>query len=272
LSTADDEPATSITRIAANELETTEKGIAIQARYPHGPVDPFDSTVQSAVLVPWRDLLKLTLVDPWPCVRLRWRTIDGGAEDVFGPHENTSAEAFARAATRLSEATTRRAPQLVHRGWLDVPDVPWEPVSAFPRVDARVERRDLGAFRTSASDHDEHALKLLARRGAPATFDALFEWLRSGPDKATSVLPRAMLVTQDADGEDVYVRWRDERCERMPLAALRTRTAPPFSPNSLNTGVSDDAFYVFGRATRVLLTRRSTCAVAQLFDQRLAKR
>jgi len=34
----------------------------------------------------------------------------------------------------------------------------------------------------------------------------------------------------------------------------------------------DDAFYVFGRATRLLVLDRSACPVARLFDERLTQK
>jgi len=42
---------------------------------------------------------------------------------------------------RLAEATAQRGPLLVSRGWLDVPDVDWEPVAALPLL-----RRELLAY------------------------------------------------------------------------------------------------------------------------------
>ena len=106
----DGEPASSITRVAAAELESTEKLIAIAARGSMPIVDPFGTPMMNAVLVRWHDLARLALVDPWPCLRLRWRTRYGKSEDVFGPDGDESPQAFALAVSRLVEATTRRAP------------------------------------------------------------------------------------------------------------------------------------------------------------------
>jgi hypothetical protein len=261
---SDDEPASSITRVAAAELESTDKGIAIAARGSTPIVDPFDTPMMNAVLVRWHDLLRISLIDPWPCFRLRWRTRDGKSEDVFGPAEGESESAFSFAVSRLVEATTRRGPLLVSRGWLDVAPIEWEPVSDFPVLEQVVTRHDGGAFRTSAREVESQVVGVLARRGAPSTFDALLSWLHASPARPLSRLPQAVLVTAD---EDVYVRWRDQSCARIPLAALRVRI--DVRANAFTE--SDDAFYVFGRATRLLLLRRRQCEVAALFDERLTQ-
>ncbi len=261
----DDEPASSITRVTTAALECTEKGIAIGARGSAPIADPFDTPMMNAVLVRWHDLLRIALVDPWPCFRLRWRTRVGKSEDVFGPAEGESESKFSLAVMRLAEATAQRGPLLVSRGWLDAPDVEWEPVAALPVLEQVVTRHEAGAFRTSAREVERQAVGVLARRGAPSTFDALLIWLHSSPARPLSRLPQEVLVTED---EDVYVRFGDESCARIPLAALRVR----INVRSNAFTEPDDAFYVFGRATRLLLLDRSECPVARLFDERLTQK
>jgi len=261
----DDEPASSIARVAAADLESTEKGIAIGARGSTPIADPFDTPLMNAVLVRWHDLLRITLVDPWPCFRVRWRTRGGKCEDAFGPADGESESTFSFAVIRLVEATTRRSPLLVSRGWLDVPDVDWEPVAALPVLEQVVTRYEAGAFRTSARDVERQVVSVLARRGAPSTFDALLSRLHSSPGRPLARIPQEVLVTED---EDVYVRFRDKSCARIPLAALRVR----IDVRSNAFTEPDDAFYVFGRATRLLLLDRGKCPVAQLFDARLAQK
>ncbi len=255
-------PAVGATPIGARDIETTYKGIALVARGPEPMPDPFETQMLSAVLVRWHELRRLSLVDPWPCFRIRWSSRGVRAEDAYGPRGDADAHDFARAVERLVEVTRVHAEHLIDQGWLAAPDTPWEPTAGLPHADAPPAAPALGAFRTAARDAARPEHTVIAQRGAPPTFEALVVWLRSGPARPLTVLPREVRVTAD---DTVHVRWRDGRCARVPLDALRCRLDVP-----LDAEDSADAVYVFGRATRLLLLGRHACEVAQLFDRRLA--
>ena len=123
-------PAVGATPIGARDIETTYKGIALVARGPEPMPDPFETQMLSAVLVRWHELRRLSLVDPWPCFRIRWSSRGVRAEDAYGPRGDADAHDFARAVERLVEVTRVHAEHLIDQGWLAAPDTPWEPTSS----------------------------------------------------------------------------------------------------------------------------------------------
>ena len=255
--------ALSPTPAGARDIETTAKGIAILARGPHPITDPFVTPILSAVLVRWHELRRLELLDPWPCFRLSWRSRGARGDDTFGPYAHEAPHAFASAVERLVEAASAHAPSLVRRGWLDVPDVSWEATEGLPEPFVADAAPALGAFRTAARDTPTPETTIVARRHAPPTFEALLVWLRSSPARPSVLLPREAVICGDGM---LHVRWRDGRCGRIPLDALRLRLNVPLQDEH-----ADDAVYVFGRATRLLLVGRSRCDVAQALDRHLAR-
>jgi len=253
--------ALSATPASARDLEVTTKGIAILARTPQRGPDPFENPPLSAVLVRWHELRGLELLDPWPSFRLRWGGRGARGDATFAPHLHEDPREFVEALERLVVAATERAPTIVARGWLDAPDVPWEPTADLPVASIPQAGPKLGAFRTPARETSPPEFTVMARRKAPPTFEALVLWLRSSPRRPLDLLPREAVVT--ADGM-LHVRWRDRRCARIPVDTVRLRFFVP-----LGEWQSPDAIYVFGRATRLLLVDRMHCEVAQALDRHL---
>lgn len=81
----------------------------------------------------------------------------------------------------------------------------------------------------------------------------MLSWLASGPENPFG----AQVVEAAVTPEHVYVTRRSGATRCIPLASLRTRRG------------ADDAIYVFGRDTELLLTDRARCPVCRLLDQRL---
>jgi hypothetical protein len=253
--------ALSATPASARDLEVTSKGIAILARTPQRGPDPFENPPISAVLVRWHELRGLELLDPWPSFRLRWGGRGARGDATFTPHFHEDPREFVAALERLVVAATERAPTVVARGWLDAPDVSWEPTDELPVATTPQTGPTLGVFRTPARDVSPPEATVLARRKAPPTFEALVLWLRSSPRRPLDLLPREAAIT--ADGM-LHVRWRDRRCARIPVDTVRLRFSVPIDEEH-----SPDAIYVFGRATRLLLVDRAHCEVAQQLDLHL---
>jgi len=204
-----------------------------------------------AIYLPWASIARVELLDPWPWVRLHLRRGSGGEILLVPSEEPATLEA---AAERLAvEAPTHRVS--VSRGWLDIAVVPWEHADTWP-TDRGSAPAMGGPFRTA---EDPSAEALLAERPAPSSLDKLLAWVvggvRQGPDLA---LAAAVTTTH------VYARFGGRepgrvREVRVPLGALRARILE-----------FHDAHYVFGRSTRLWLTRRETCPVAKILEERLA--
>jgi hypothetical protein len=255
--------ALSATPASARDLEVTSKGIAILARSPHRGPDPFEHPTISAVLVRWHELRGLELLDPWPSFRVRWGSRGARGDATFAPFLHEDPHEFVEALERLVVAATERAPTVVARGWLDAPEVPWEPTADLPVATMSQTGPALGAFRTPARTTIPPEFTVVAHRKAPPTFEALVLWLRSSPRRPLDLLPREAVIT--ADGM-LHVRWRDRRCARIPIDTVRLRFFVP-----LGAEQSTDAVYVFGRATRLLLVDRTRCEIAQALDRQLAQ-
>lgn len=171
---------------------------------------------------------RLEAVDPWPCVAITWS--DGSIERV-GPRWPSGANAFERRVQSTFAALTARGEQL-DRGWLDAPQVPWEPADGLPFAAGD------GAFRASAMG--------LARRPTCALFDRWVAWLATSTERPLDDVPRRAALTE----RFLFIERFGGRVFRVPLDALRTQYRAP----------SADVF-VFGRRTRLVLPDGAPCAV-----------
>jgi hypothetical protein len=202
-------------------------------------------------LFPFRDVVAVEAVEPWPCFEVEWRDAGGTSKKRFVPRFRSERDAVGRDVEKLFRYLEReRRGDLAKRGWLDAPVVHWERVKGFPDEEERDDAAP-GAYRRAARTAGE---TILARREEPSAFETLLDWLASSPDHPWRDHPRDVAVTD----EHVYVRRRDETVHRLPLATLR----------GVRKNRDLDALYVFGRNTILLLPRRDGCPVLALLDAR----
>lgn len=244
----------------------TGRGLVFHLR-PHRElpgVDPLDTTNPNAIVLRWHELRELAAVDPWPRFRVRWRGPGGGDDHTFAPARDVvltllmpalAPEPFAEQVGRLIEHTQRHAPHAVRRGWLDAPEVRWERVGSMPEV-AGGARPELGhgAFRAIARPVEEMAT---AVRPPNRPLESMMQWLMSTPDRPWRQHPREVRLGP----EHLYAARRDGTIWRVPLETLRARVGEP----------SEDALYVFGRRTSIVLTKRDACEVRAALDARLER-
>lgn len=201
---------------------------------------------------------ELKAVEPWPALHVAWSTkhleLDRTlvpSERRFGSAGPTEAQlAHERMVTDVIarlKANPRAASIAIDEGWAAFPVVPWTPVEGFPE-DAPGD----GAFRTAAD-----ADPVIARRAPPSTIETLLVWIASSPDRRLAETPGEVVVTRD----HLYARFSDGRVRRLPRHILRTRKGP----------TDDDAVYVFGRRTRLVLPHREGCPVRAALDEQLAE-
>ena len=206
------------------------------------------------VSVSWLRLRRLEPVEPWPRLAVRTSSLAFDFAPAREARDTGGRERFAeRVASLLQAAGRYRAgtETIVHAGWVAVADVGWEAVGSLPEPEPTVAA---GAYRTAARERITETI--VARRGPLSAFETLLEWLASTPENPFRHQPREVVVTDSA----VHVRRRDGRCARVPTGALRLRLG------------RRDGIYVFGRRTRLLLTQREVCPVAQHLDALLRTR
>jgi hypothetical protein len=257
----------------------TDEGIVFypEGRSLVGGVETVSVVDPKAVVVRWRRLMELEAVHPWPRFRVRWGSMSksdltptelamvsgplpGPGGQTFGPPGAATAsvlstsrlepDGFAAHVSALFDHVARFKPTVIRRGWLDDPDVDWEPVSELPAAAGATSAR--GVFRSAAAPAPPIV------RGPPSAYEALLEWIASGSERPWSEHPREVRLTAD----HVYVLRRDRRIVRLPLSLLRARVG----------GVREDAVYVFGRRRGLLLTYRTNCPVREALDRRLELR
>lgn len=225
--------------------------------------DPLETTNVDAIVLRWHELRELAAVDPWPSFRVRWHGPGGGDEHTFSPRRGTLAEklspalsppGFARSVEAMIYHVASHTEGLVKRGWLDAPEVEWERVRALPEARVARELAGQGAFRAAPRPIEEEATAL---REKPTALEAMLQWLVSSPEKPWREHPREVRTS----AAYLYVERRDRSFWRLPLDTLRVR---------LGT-TRDDAVYVFGRRTGILLTHRDGCPVRAELDARLTR-
>lgn len=208
-----------------------------------------DSALPTTITVRWRELVALAAVEPWPAVRLSYRSTTVVCDETFRPRSPREHVGFERGAELLFEHCARFAPARLERGWLDVQPVAWERVARMPGDETTASA---GAYRSAAGGGEP----VVARRAPPSVMETLAHFLASGPSQPFGAHPREVVVTD----RELYARRRDGSVFRLPLAELR-----------LGRGAPDrDSVFVFGRSTRLVLpARRDPCPVAAALWSRL---
>jgi hypothetical protein len=209
----------------------------------------------------WSELFAIEACEPYPSVRVMWRTRGSSRDEtIFAPERTATGrffsvsraarDRFASAVERWVEAILDEKPTdsrvVVERGWLDIEHVEWEEVVAMPDV---TPEQDRGVYRSGS-----RAEAVIASRSAPTAFESLLAWLASSPDRRWRETPREISVTR----EHLYARLRDGKAYRLPISALRARQE-----------ADGDVVYTFGRGTFVILLHRKDCRVRELLDRRL---
>lgn len=199
----------------------------------------------------------IAAVEPWPSLHVAWKTKHLSLERTLAPAERRFGSGGPNDAQLAHEAMVEQvidglrtgpAASVVDRGWAGVGVVPWVETELWPD-DASVGE---GAFRTAAD-----ADPIAARRGPPSPLEAMLVWIASSPDRRLANTPREVILTR----EHLYARFSDDVVRALHRASLRTRLGP----------ADEDAVYVFGRRTRLVLPHRDGCAVRALLDAQLAE-
>jgi hypothetical protein len=238
------------------EVEATPDGLAFRGRNPQR----LDS-----VFVPWRELRRLQAIEPWPLLHLRSAARGTTYEETYGPFSRAlhSVIAFENAVLRVIAAARHHAPRAVFDGWDVVEPQPWEPVDQLP-TNQPARAPDAGAlFRANARPHDAAERLVVASREHIAPFGWLAVLLFGrGQPGFNSLMPREARITAS---RELYVRWQDGRCGRLPVRSVRTRVDLWSNP----AGGSRDTLYTFGRATYLILPDADSCPVAAVLDDTL---
>ncbi|MEM9193527.1 MAG: hypothetical protein AAGF12_30410 [Myxococcota bacterium] len=244
---------------------------SIQAHSSQNDTEEYFRSGPLTVQVFWDDLIELYPIDPWPSVRLEWAVRRDGSK---GPVAVISSETFtaerkvgglgfgsspprnSRFAQMIEEwvryievTAPVRTLRGVKRGWLDIPDTRWSPAEEIPE-DERKERA-MGAFRTA-----KPTSFIVARRRPTSVFSTLLAWLASSPDQKWRNTPRELALTD----EDLLAEFYNDKTYVIPRSALRMRLGQP----------GEDAVYVFGRGTRLVLTHQEGCELQAALDAQLS--
>lgn len=156
----------------------------------------------------WREILELAAVEPWPALRMRWKT-PGGSDERIIELEPTWFERASHVTMDdvvgqlFDHVAVRNVPH--ERGWAAHARVLWETVERWPGRPSGD-----GGYRTAASD------LVVASRGAPTAMEILRAWWVLGPGSASKIVPREIALTRD----HVYAR-EAGRMARLPLSDLR---------------------------------------------------
>ena len=197
----------------------------------------------------WYELQELSLDHAWPEWSIRFRsarTVDtrhykpGSGRRALGFDASGGQKArFEQLAESFLQAVRKYSRAKVGEGWHAHPAVAWERVDEMPTTMVA----GAGAFRTAATGP-----KIIAQRGPSGPLETVWSWLASSPERRWRDTPKELVVTQDS----LFARFWSGEAYRLPLAALRERRAPE---------ESDDAVYVFGRSTHVVLLAGEGCPV-----------
>lgn len=203
-----------------------------------------------------RHLRVVEALEPWPTLRVTWeedrvedhRTIApparrfgaGGPTKTQLRHEAMVVELLGL----LKNKAPRRA--TVDFGWAGVANQPWLRVDAMPEEAPRGD----GVFRSAGGPS-----RIVARRDAPTPLESMLVWLASSPDRLWVDTPREVVLTRDY----LYARFARGSLRCLPRETLRERRGPS----------GDDAVYVFGRRTLLVLTHRDGCPVRAALDAQL---
>jgi len=196
------------------------------------------------------DLRKVEAVEPWPSVRIVFRSgrvIDERIYSVDGRPSHQSSS-FSKAVEALFGGLEEMGHECtLERGWLNYPVVRWQPVDAMPEG-----ARDTGqgAYRSGSVGQ-----AIVAHRPAAKGIETLLCWLSSTPERRFRDTPFEVTLTP----EDVWVRFHGGRVGRVPRSALIEAHA-----NS-----EGDTTYRFGRRLFLLMPHREGCEVVAALNRQL---
>lgn len=203
---------------------------------------------------------EIRAIEPWPGLYIAWSTKHLSPERTLAPpprrfgmngptetqleHERMVVELIERL-----KANPRSRGIRITEGWAGFPHVEWDDVEGFPDGAPVGE----GAFRSSADpDH------VVARRGPPSPLEATLMWLASSPERRLVDTPQEVVLTR----EHIYVSVAKKGVRVLPRDTLRRRKGE----------AEEDAVYIFGRRTRLVLAHREGCEVRAALDAQLAER
>jgi hypothetical protein len=207
----------------------------------------------------WSSIRRIAAAHPWPTVE-----VDRSVEPtplVIRPwkpalprtaDQLARCESFAEGVATLFDATDLPGGLVRERGWLDLPEVPWERADGLPD-----EERAAGAYRSGGLSREVVARRVLKTKPRASMVAALHGWLgRSRAERERDTL-RQVVVTADR----VAVEMWDGTVWRLPLEALAARVDD-----------RSDRVYVFGRRTFLVLAADGGCPVLEALDARIGAR
>ena len=206
----------------------------------------------AALDVRWTQLWELRLVEPCPCFEVEWRHVGGRSQRLIAPRFQSEREAVERDVLTLVEHVREHRPHVLEAGWSAFPDVEWEQVSQLPAKHAGVLQGE-GAYRAARVKAEE---RIVATWGPPTALGSMLQWLASTPDRRWRQHPKRVVLTETY----VYAERRDGTFARLPLDTLRLRRG------------EDDAVYVFGRKTPLVLPDIAGSTAREELDRRLSRR
>lgn len=205
----------------------------------------------AALDVRWPQLWQLRLVEPCPSFEVEWRHVGGRSERLIVPRFRGEREAVERDVLALVEHVREHRPHTIEPGWSAFVDVEWEQVRQLPEEhDGSVQGQ--GVYRAARVSPEE---RIVARWGPPSAFGSMLQWLASTPERQWRQHPKRVVITDSF----VYAEQRDGTFARLPLDALRLRHG------------EDDAVYVFGRKTLLVLPDIAGSTAREELDRRLSR-
>lgn len=205
----------------------------------------------AALDVRWPELWQLRLVEPCPSFEVEWRHVGGRSERRFVARFRSERLEVEQAVLRLADHVTEHRPHALEPGWSAFENVPWERVGRLPE-ETRGQTRGEGAYRQARVSPEE---RVVATWGPPSAMGAMLQWLASTPERRWRDHPKRVVVTE----RFVYAHRRDDTFARLPLETLRLRRG------------DDDAIYVFGRKTELVLPESRRGDARDALDERLRR-
>ncbi len=200
-------------------------------------------------------LRRLDATGRWPGLVIGWDE-PGAAYDerhlrprppTFGAGPGRESFWFEATVERVFRLANREAwPVHLAEGWVVVPHVEWERAPIWPTAGRGA------TYRTAAT------ARAVVRRPRYRARELLSTWLGSGPQRPWEATPREVVLTE----QHVYARFATGDACRLPLQSLRIRLGE----------ADEDAIYVFGRRTQLVLPYRTDCPVRSVLDARLSRR
>jgi len=206
----------------------------------------------TSVVVDLFQVYHLEPIDPWPSVAVGWVERGAAYRSIVTPRER-DAEEFAAVVEEVVEACERSAPRAVSRGWLAVPDVPWERTDALPRE--KEEGPMMRGYRLRPGVPDPVLATREIAAGEARLWTFVAARLRRPPHR---VEPRTIVLTE----RYLYVRTIAGRALRIPADTLRDG----------RYDADGDAVYVFGRRTELLVVHDGACPLTPILRSRVGRR